>query len=202
MKTFKRIAILSLIGVVGITSYALSNPGFILAGSAQINDLMAFGMPAQLASLVDAQYGTAVEASIIPSADNSIDLGTSAKAFRSAYIDTSVQYGSTAQPVFLAASVMTPSTGVPTPAAGNTLSERNTIIAAGAPTAAFIVLPLATLSVGKSYTVYNQGSNPVAIVPQTGVVNVSAALTPFSCTTLKECKCTGLTTGVFGCSQQ
>lgn len=104
--------------------------------------------------------------------------------------------------VYPAAAVITPSTGVPTPAAGNTLTNRYTILAAGAPTAAFVVLPVATTSVGKTFSVFNQGSNPLAIVPQTGVINVSAALTPFSCTTLKECQCKGLTTGVFGCSQQ
>lgn len=101
-----------------------------------------------------------------------------------------------------AAAVITPETSVPTPSAGNTLTNRNTIVAAGAPTAAFVVLPAATASVGRKYTVFNQGSNPVAIVPQTGVINVSAALTPFACTTLKECECTGLTTGVYGCSQK
>ena len=106
------------------------------------------------------------------------------------------------QPIVPAAVVITPSTGVPTPSAGNTLTERHTILAAGAPAAAFVVLPLATASVGKKYTVFNQGSNPLAIVPQTGVINVSAALTPFSCTTLKECECTGLTTSAFGCSQK
>lgn len=106
------------------------------------------------------------------------------------------------QPIFPAASVITPSTSVPTPSAGNTLTNRNTILAAGAPTAAYVVLPVITASVGKTYRVYNQGSNPLAIVPQTGVINVSAALTPFSCTTLKECQCQGLTTGVWGCSQQ
>lgn len=110
--------------------------------------------------------------------------------------------GATSQVIFPAASVITPSTSVPTPAAGNTLSGRYTILAAGAPTAAYVVLPVATASVGKTYTIFNQGSNPLAIVPQTGVINVSAALTPFSCTTLKQCQCTGLTTGVFGCSQQ
>jgi len=115
---------------------------------------------------------------------------------------TGITMQSGAQMKAIAASVMTPSTSSITPAAGFTLSERNTIIAAGAPTAAFVVLPAATSSVGKRFTLFNQGSNPVAIVPQTGAINVSAALTPFSCTTLKECQCTGLTTGVFGCSQQ
>lgn len=116
---------------------------------------------------------------------------------------TSVTFvGSGAGPVVPAAGVITPSTSVPTPAVGNTLTQGNTILAAGAPTAAFVVLPLATASVGKTFTVFNQGSNPLAIVPQTGVINVSGALTPFSCTTIKECTCTGLTTGVFGCSQK
>lgn len=106
------------------------------------------------------------------------------------------------QDKFPAAAVITPSTSVPTPSAGNTLTERYTILAAGAPTAAYVVLPVATSSVGKSYTVYNQGSNPLAIVPQTGSINVTGALTPFSCTTLKECQCRGLSTSTFGCSQQ
>lgn len=109
-------------------------------------------------------------------------------------------FGSAVQPQFPAASVITPSTSVPTPGTGNTLSNPATIVAAGAPTAAYVVLPLATASVGKTYKVYNQGSNPVAVVPQTGVINVSGALTPFSCPTLKECTCRGLTTAAFGCS--
>lgn len=106
------------------------------------------------------------------------------------------------QMLYPAAAVITPDTAVPTPSAGNTLTNANTILAAGAPTAAFVMLPAATLSVGKTYRVYNQGSNPLAIVPVTGVINVSGALTPFSCTTIKECECRGITTGVWGCSQK
>lgn len=115
---------------------------------------------------------------------------------------TDLPFATSAQPQFVAATVITPSTSSVTPAAGYSLSERRHIIAAGSPTLAIVVLPVATASVGKTYSLYNQGSNPVAMVPQTGVVNVSGAMTPFICTTLKECQCSGLTTGVFGCSQQ
>lgn len=102
--------------------------------------------------------------------------------------------------VFPSASVITPSTSFPTPAAGDTLANRNTIIAAGAPTAAFVELPLATVAVGKTYSLYNQGSNPVAIVPISGnTQGVAAAATPFSCTTLKSCDCTALTTSNWMC---
>ena len=146
--------------------------------------------------------GTAIGSSLVPETDNAIDLGTAAKEFRSAYIGTSVTYGSGAGPVMAAASVITPSTGVPTPSAGNTLTNRTTILAAGAPTAAYVVLPVITSATGKSFKVYNQGSNPLAIVPQTGVINVSAALTPFSCTTLKECNCQAVSNAAWGCSQQ
>jgi len=106
------------------------------------------------------------------------------------------------QDVFPVAGVITPSTASITPAAGYTLTGRYSIVVAGAPTANFVVLPVATTVVGKSFRLYNQSSNPVAIVPQTGSINVSAALTPFACTTLKECECTGITNGNFGCSQK
>ena len=160
---------------------------------ADASSCMGLGISAPAAECIDATYSSALTQSQLPATDNAIDLGSAAKTYRNVYSHQSIRP---------AAAVMTPSTAVPTPAAGNTLSEVNTIIAAGAPTAAFVVLPVATASVGKTYRVFNQGSNPVAIVPQTGVVNVSAALTPFACTTLKECECTGLTTGVFGCSQK
>ena len=101
-------------------------------------------------------------------------------------------------PIFPAAAVITPFV---TYAAGSAaLTGRNNIIAAGAPTSAFVELPAATANVGKTLKLYNQGSNPVAIVPASGVINVSGALTPYSCTTLKTCTCEGLTTGVWGCS--
>lgn len=108
----------------------------------------------------------------------------------------------TANDSYPAAAVITPATSYPTPAAGNTLSRRYTILAAGAPTAAFVALPVATSSIGKKYTIFNQGSNPLAIAPNTGSINVDAALTPYSCATLKECECTGLSSTVWGCSSR
>lgn len=149
-------------------------PSFAFADN--VTDLMGLRMSAELASKVDQIY--------------------------SSNITTNPKFAAGIQPQFPAAAVITPSTSVPTPSAGNTLSNRRTIVAAGAPTAAFVVLPVATASVGKTYSVLNQGSNPVAIVPQTGSINVSGALTPFACTTLKECQCSGLTSSTFSCSQQ
>ena len=150
-------------------------PSFALAQN-NVNDLMGLRMSAELASKIDQIY--------------------------SSNITTDPKFAAGIQPKFPAAAVITPSTSVPTPSAGNTLSNRRTIVAAGAPTAAFVVLPRATEVVGETFTVLNQGSNPVAIVPQTGSINVSGALTPFPCTTLKECQCTGLTNSTFSCSQQ
>lgn len=136
--------------------------------------------------------------SFIPaSATPSVDIGSAAKPIRNEY------HGAGGfQDIYPAAAVITPSTSFPTPSAGNTLTQKRTILAAGAPTAAYVVLPAATSSVGKGYTLFNQGSNPVAIVPSTGVINVDAALTPFACTTLKECECTGTVTGGWWCSQK
>lgn len=139
-----------------------------------ISDMMGLGMPGGLATEVDAQYSTSV--------------------------GTDQTFTGTAQAKYPVAGVITPS--VTYAASLGNLTARHNIIAAGAPTSAFVALPAITANVGKEIKVYNQGSNPVAIVPSTGVINVSAALTPFSCTTLKACQCVGLTTGVWGCSQQ
>jgi hypothetical protein len=176
------------------------------------SSLMALGMPAQLATEVAGlSTGLGIVTSSLRFGATGPIIAPTALAFAVGAATTPNASLSTSGLTFVnngmdivypAAAVITPSTGVPTPAAGNTLTNRYTILAAGAPTAAFVVLPVATSSVGKTFTVFNQGSNPLAIVPQTGVVNVSAALTPFSCTTLKECQCKGLTTAAFGCSQQ
>lgn len=113
-----------------------------------------------------------------------------------------VAFPGTGQVVYPAAAVITPSTSYPTPAAGNTLSGRRTILAAGAPTAAFVVLPAATSSIGKAYTIYNQGSNPLAISPQLDTVNVQTAATPYSCASAKECECVGLNSTTWGCTSR
>jgi hypothetical protein len=85
-----------------------------------------------------------------------------------------------AQEKYPVAGVITPATAA-TAVAAAPITARHNVIAAGAPTAAFVQLPAVTANVGKQISVFNQGSNPVAIVPSTGVINVSAALTPFSC---------------------
>ncbi len=107
------------------------------------------------------------------------------------------------QDVYAAPPVITPDTAYPTPAAAKFLTGRYNIIAAGAPTAAFVSLPAATTlpNGALTYGLFNQGSNPVAIVgAPSDTLNVSAAATPFSCTTLKYCECTRLTTTNWGCT--
>lgn len=151
------------------------------------SDLMGLGMSSQLAGKVDEIYSSAVTSSIIPATNDSVEIGSETKGLKNI--------------AFAAAAVITPSTSFPTPTAGNTLSKRHTILAAGAPTAAYVALPVTASNVGKTFKVYNQGSNPLAIVPQTGTVNVSAALTPYSCSTLQECTCTALTSANWGCHQ-
>lgn len=146
-------------------------------------------------------FGSAIEQSLVPADDNTSDIGSAAKQWRSLYAGTSVVYGATASDKYPAAAVITPSTSFPTPSAGNTLSNRHTIVAAGAPTATYVVIPAATAIVGQPYTVYNQSSNPAAIVPAAGVINVAAALTPYACSAGAVCSCRGLTSGVIGCSQ-
>lgn len=101
---------------------------------------------------------------------------------------------------FPAAAVVTPATSFPTPGGAGGITYRNSIVAAGAPTATFVQLPLATISVGKTFSVFNQSSNPAAIVPISGdTQGVSAAATPFACTTLKTCDCTALTSANWMC---
>jgi hypothetical protein len=106
-------------------------------------------------------------------------------------------FSGTAQARYPAASVITPA--VTYAASLGNITARHSIIAAGAPTSAFVALPAITLSVGDQFSVFNQGSNPVAIVPSTGSLNGAAALTPFSCPAGKRCDCIGITTALWGC---
>lgn len=106
------------------------------------------------------------------------------------------------QPYFPLPAVITPSTSYPTPNAGDTLSARYSLIAASNPTATFVELPRSTPNAGKTFSLYHQGTNPVAIVPQSGdSLNATAAGTPFSCTTGKWCDCTTITSGIYACRQ-
>lgn len=45
-------------------------------------------------------FGTTIPMSLVPSADNAIDLGTTAKSWRSAYVDTSIIFGAGASNQF------------------------------------------------------------------------------------------------------
>lgn len=104
------------------------------------------------------------------------------------------------QPYFPAAAVMTPSTSFPTPNAGDTLTQRYSSVATAAPTAAYVELPAATANVGSTFSVVNQGANPLAVVPKSGdTANSAAAATPYACAAGKWCDCTGITTGNWQC---
>lgn len=82
------------------------------------------------------------------------------------------------------------------------LSQVRSIIAAGAPTIAYVELPAATANVNKTRVLYNLAGGAVNMVPASGVVNVSAALTPYICPANKVCTCHGITTGIWGCGNQ
>lgn len=100
-----------------------------------------------------------------------------------------------------AASVVTPTANL-TPVAGARIATNNfLIVATAAPTANF-VFAQPTASVGKTYHVYNQSANPVAILPEDGAINAAAALTPFACAATKLCSCRGFTTGQMICVAQ
>jgi hypothetical protein len=64
------------------------------AGDAQIQALMGLGMPGALATQIDAQYGSAVPQSLIPSANNTYDVGSEALKFRSGYFGTGLTLSS------------------------------------------------------------------------------------------------------------
>jgi len=185
--------------ILGLLVVLLATVAPVSADTCATNLIPAF--TSNQANAICTKFAGDLNVSLIPGDDNTVDLGSAALAFRSAYIDTSVTFGSTAGPVYPAASVITPSTTFPTPSAGNTLSNVNTIVAAAAPTAAYVVLPEATISVGKTYRVYSLSSNPVAIVPSTGLINAAAALTPYACSAAATCECRGLSTGAWGCAQ-
>lgn len=168
------------------------------AHAGNIEDMVGVGMNSEWAQTLDDIFNDKIQETVLPATDDTYDLGSASKQFQDAFISDTVTLGTGGSVVatstsfwkHAAASVITPATTYPTPSAGNTLSNRYTILAAGAPTLAAVVLPLPTVSIGKTYTLYNQGSNPALIAPNTGaVINVDAALTPYSCATLKECEC-------------
>lgn len=169
------------------------------AWAGNIDDMVGLGMKPEWAVLLDDIFNDSIQETVLPGTDDTYDLGSASKQFQDAFFSDTVTLGTggivsltaTGQVKWGAAPVITPATTYPTPSAGNTLSSRRTILAAGAPTLAAVVLPLPTVAIGRSFTLFNQGSNPALIAPNTGaVINVDAALTPFSCATLKECECT------------
>lgn len=106
--------------------------------------------------------------------------------------------------IYPAPAVITPATSYPTPAAGTLLTEKVTLVATAAPTAAFIELPRATPIVGaKEFIVINESANPVAIVPRQGSsVNALAAGTPYACAAAKECECKKIGADRYWCSSK
>lgn len=106
----------------------------------------------------------------------------------------------TQQIVFQAQSIITPKTDL-TPTSGSTLSNRFNAIATAAPTANFVFIQ-ETPNVGKSFSIYNPSANPLQIIPRDGVINQSAALTPFACAATKDCRCDIRGTGTAICVAQ
>lgn len=172
-----------------------------------ISILLTFGLVstayAQTPTAQDLAVGCGLPAVNCTSSIANMTNGTNAASFTSVTITTGNSTYSTAgkQPIFSTPPVYTPDTAYPTPASAKFITGRYGILAAGAPTAAYLTLPQATAQAKTaSFGVFNQGSNPLAIVPYPGdTLNVSAAATPFSCTTLKYCECTVLTATNYGC---
>lgn len=105
--------------------------------------------------------------------------------------------GAGVQPIFPSASVLTPAV---TYGAGlGAITARYSTVATAGPTSMFLELPAPTANVGKAFNVTNYAANAAQLVPPSGVVNVSGALTPFSCASQKECTCTALTSSGYWC---
>lgn len=199
--------IMPFLAVLTVGLSAMYFTEYAVSGSGNVSSLTGLGMHAEVAATVDQLFGSAIRENILPyslTPTLNPNIGSATKPFKNIFLSSDTTYTANgAGPKFPAASVITPDTAYPTPNAGSTLLNRVTILAAGAPTAAFVNLPATAAVVGEEYKIYNQGSNPLAIVPQPlSLINVSAAATPFSCTTLKECNCVALSTTTWGCSQQ
>lgn len=99
--------------------------------------------------------------------------------------------------------VITPSTTYPTPNAGDTLSMKFSLIAAGAPTASYVELPKATAIVGyfTSFGFWNPSANPVAVVPIQGdSINALAAGTPYPVSAGKKGSCDKVSNTLWVCT--
>lgn len=98
-----------------------------------------------------------------------------------------------------AGQVFTPATNLTPVAGARLLANRLGSVATAAPTLA-VVFAQPTASVGKVVRIYNQGANPLVILPEDGSINATAALTPFSCAAGKVCTGYGLSTSqmIFG----
>lgn len=98
-----------------------------------------------------------------------------------------------------AGAVFTPATNLTPTAGARLLANRLGSVATAAPTAAY-VFAQPTASVGKVVRIYNQGANPLQVLPEDGTINAAAALTPFACAAGKVCTGYGLsaTQMIFG----
>lgn len=92
-----------------------------------------------------------------------------------------------------AGQVFTPATNLTPVAGARLLANRLGAVATAAPTLA-VVFAQPTASVGKVVRIYNQGANPLLILPEDGAINATGALTPFSCAAGKICTGWGLST--------
>lgn len=120
-------------------------------------ELMNLGMPAALASKVDAIYSSSVAASSLPKTDNTYDLGSASKQWRNLYIGTKAVFASGAN-AQLTAYVPTL---VATPVAGTNVFQPglNVVPTVAANAAAFI--GPATPVPGQQFTIVNSGPNAI-----------------------------------------
>jgi hypothetical protein len=119
----------------------------------------ALGVAHTGAKVLDDAYSASVRTAPLPSGDNTIDLGSAAKAYKSVYVDTAVVYGIGANAQL---AVYVP-TMAATPVAGTNMivPGLNIVPTAAANTAAFI--GAATPVVGQQFVVVNNSGATVRL---------------------------------------
>lgn len=170
----------------------------LIAGTAYADTCATTLIPAftaNQATQLCSKYGPSQATSIIPQAGATINIGGVASPIANI---------NTAQLGFPLPAVLTPQTSYPTPASATILTARIGIIAAAAPTAAYITLPQATgiPATAQDRILLSLSANPVALVPYPGdTINSAAAATPYACAAGKKCVCTKTGAASWYCDQ-
>jgi len=142
------------------------------------------------------KYGPSQATSIIPQAGATINVGGVASPIANI---------STSQLGYPLPAVLTPQTSYPTPATATFLSARYSLMASGAPTAAYVTLPQATgiPQTSQARGLISRSGNPVAVVPYPGdTIGNAAAATPYSCAAGKFCDCIKTGSTSWDCNSQ